>query len=126
VTVYDDTWRYFEVRPCAPELERSVLFLVMHPFEEGPAQQARLRQCEALALSWGYGFVTVAGRFALCVPDPILLAIADDPVGPRTDDCLRACLARADLVVCVWGTGEPFHLQRATDVYVEIILVSRI
>ncbi len=82
-----------------------VLFLLLNP---STADEVRndptVERCQRRAMMMGFGGLMVANIFALRSTDPAALSQVEDPVGPGNDEAIVECAARAQLVVCGWGT----------------------
>jgi hypothetical protein len=55
-------------------------------------------------MALGFGRVEVVNLFAFRTPHPKVLFAADDPVGPENDAAILEVAAKADLILCGWGT----------------------
>lgn len=65
-----------------------------------------IRRVKGFAERWGYPKIRIANLFAFCATDPKELKWAEDPIGPKNNDHLRAMLASSDLVVAAWGAND--------------------
>lgn len=106
----DGVHRYQLERYWQPELtgdKGRCLFVMLNPstadaLEDDPT----IRRCIGYAKAWGYTELAVANLFALrsVVPAKLYDITVADPVGPDNDHWIAEEAARADLIVCAWGS----------------------
>lgn len=97
-------------RTVAPLFEgdwRSLLFVMLNPSTANDVlDDPTIRRCRGFAEREKAPIFQVVNLFAFRATDPLALALADDPVGPRNDEMLRiAMAASAHRVVCAWGAN---------------------
>ena len=81
-----------------------VAFVMLNPNRaDARRDDPTIRRCVRFAHDWGYGALDVVNLFALRTPEPALLKLAHDPVGPRNNRVLVRVCADAALTVAAWG-----------------------
>lgn len=126
----DRRYRYVLGREFAPQAQgdllsgwatpaghHTILFVMLNPSVASERiDDPTLRRCMGFAMAWG-GFLRleVVNLFSLVTSDPRELKRAADPVGPRTDACIRKCGRAADRIVTAWGAHGDLD-GRATTV----------
>lgn len=100
-------YRYWLTRVWDRALPR-VCFVMLNPSIAGADNpDPTMRRCLGFAKDLGFGSLEIVNLFALVSTDPAALRLADDPVGPENDDCIRAAVKRAAMAICAWGTKSP-------------------
>lgn len=102
-------YRYLLSR-CWDGSRPRLLFVMLNPSTATEAHNdPTVARCERRARAMGCGSVRVANLFAFRATDPGILRTVADPVGPGNDAALLDSAARADIVICAWGTGGVLH-----------------
>ena len=110
----DQTYRYALTRDWAPGAR--VLFVMLNPSTATEVQNdPTVERCERRARALGYGGFAVANIFAFRATDPRLMRAAADPVGPANDATILDLAAKADRIICAWGS-HGLHLDRGAQV----------
>lgn len=91
----------------------TLCWLMLNPsMASATVDDPTLRRCLGFSNQWGYGSLVVINLFALRATDVRELARAEDPVGPRNNQYIRAALATSAELICAWGSLE--HLTADT------------
>ena len=110
----DSRYRYALTRNWAAG-ER-VLFVMLNPSTATEVQNdPTVERCERRARALGFGGFAVANIFAFRATDPRVMRAEPDPVGPANDAILLDLAAKADRIICAWGSHGA-HLNRGTTV----------
>ena len=110
----DSRYRYALTRNWAAG-ER-VLFVMLNPSTATEVQNdPTVERCERRARALGFGGFAVANIFAFRATDPRVMRAEPDPVGPANDAILLDLAAKADRIICAWGSHGA-HLDRGTTV----------
>lgn len=97
------TYRYTLERRWDPR-RPVVMFVGLNPSTADETHDdPTVRRCLGFARRWRFAALLMTNLFALRSTDPRALREAEDPIGPRNDEHLRRCRARAALVVAAWG-----------------------
>jgi hypothetical protein len=101
-------YRYVLLRSWNPDLLR-VNWIMLNPSTaDHMIDDPTIRRCIGYTRAWGFGSLAVTNLFAFRATDPILLVMADDPIGPENDHHVREVAATSDIVVAAWGNhGTP-------------------
>lgn len=67
---------------------------------------ATLRRCISFARSWAYGSVEIVNLYAFRSTNPSKLAYVVDPIGPENMSYFQQATARAQRIICAWGTHK--------------------
>jgi hypothetical protein len=62
-----------------------------------------IRRCIGFAREWGYGRMQMLNLFAYRATDPLVMRLADDPIGPDNDRWLVEATRVSGLTVAAWG-----------------------
>lgn len=90
-----------------------VLFVALNPSTaDHRRDDPTIRRCLGFARDWGFGSLAVANLFAFRTPEPRLLRLAAEPIGPRNDRWLTRLSTDAQLTIVAWGSQGDF-LARA-------------
>ncbi len=117
LAVYSDCERYrYALSRVWDRAGKHVCFVMLNPSTATEVQNdPTVERCERRARALGFGAFTVTNIFAWRDTDPRNMRAAADPVGPANDGAIVEACARADRVICAWGThGE--HLGRGPQV----------
>lgn len=102
------------------EASTNILHLLMlNPSTaDGLEDDPTIRRCIGFARGLGYDGLKVVNLFALRSTDPRGLRPHEDPIGPRNDEILTACMdfLGGSYMVAAWG-AEPFAVERARKVH---------
>ena len=110
----DSRYRYALTRDWAPG--HKVLFVMLNPSTATEMQNdPTVERCERRARALGFGGFAVANIFAFRATDPRVMRAASDPVGPANDATILDLAAKADRIVCAWGSHGA-HLDRGAKV----------
>src|SRR4051794_10946119 len=83
----------------------SICWIMLNPstangFQDDPT----IRRCIGFSQSWRAGGIEVVNLFAFRATQPAVLFAARDPIGPRNDGHLVACVKRPEQrVIAAWG-----------------------
>ncbi|SFB01567.1 hypothetical protein SAMN05421688_2394 [Poseidonocella pacifica] len=115
--IYSPCERYrYSLTRIWDERERRALFVMLNPSTATEIQNdPTVERCERRARALGFGSFTVTNIFAWRDTDPQAMRRAEDPVGPRNDDAIRAAAMEADQIIAAWGT-HGVHLGRGPAV----------
>lgn len=97
------TFRYRLSRTWDAALPR-LCFVMLNPSTADHVRDdPTVKKCIAIAHHQGFGGIDVVNVYAYRSSSPVMLALAEDPVGPENDQHLREVLATASRVVVAWG-----------------------
>ena len=97
-----------------------VVFICLNPSTaDGTIDDATIRRCIAFAQAWGFSGFCMVNLFAFRATKPEDMRAAADPVGPENDRHILEVVAKADKIVCGWGSNGDF---RGRDGEVEVLL----
>jgi hypothetical protein len=97
------TYRYVLTRTWNDD-EPKVLFVALNPSTaDAVADDPTVRRCVSFARDWGFGGILIANLFALRSPDPKILTLSEDPIGPRNDWWLNRLSIDCQLTIAAWG-----------------------
>lgn len=109
------TFRYHLSRTWDASLPR-LCFVMLNPSTADHLRDdPTVKKCIAIAHHQGFGGIDVVNVFAFRSASPVLLSLAEDPVGPENDQHLRTVLAKAQRVVVAWG-AHAIPAERLTQV----------
>lgn len=102
------TWR------MADEVPHYACWIALNPSTADENQlDPTLRRIRGYSRDWGYNGFMMLNAFAFRATDPRGMESAVDPVGPENDRYLLSETAKADHVVCAWGTHAAFGNRQA-------------
>lgn len=104
----DRQWGYNGLKP--------VLWVMLNPSTaDANEDDPTIRRVRGFSKAWGYDGFTVVNLYAYRATSPVMLKMAEDPVGPDNDESIRMAAANAARVVCAWGQPGP-QRERASRV----------
>lgn len=113
-------YRYTLERWWIPDPRRWVLWVMLNPSTAtAHTNDPTIGRCVAFSKAWGYDGLLVGNMFAYRATDPAQLRVACDPVGPDNQAWLQWMAARAELVVCAWGTRGPVTPRMCRDMMLD-------
>jgi hypothetical protein len=93
-----------------------VVFIGLNPSTAGAVEDdPTIRRCRGYAQAWDFGGMYVVNLFAFRATRPAGMKQAHDSVGPKNDRHLQEVVARAGMVVAIWG-NHGAHLNRSEEV----------
>lgn len=118
------TWRYRLWRVWEPDAPAFVTIGLNPSTADETQDDPTIRRCINFAKREECGRLVMLNIFAVRTPDPKVMKIAGDPVGPENDAHLIDACQDAKLVVAAWGTHGAFrnrdllvkNLFRAADI----------
>lgn len=100
-----DPYRYVLARKVGPG-NRRLLFVMLNPSTATHEVPDRtVSRCVGFARRLDCGWLDVGNAYAYRSTDPKQLWRVEDPVGPANDWALQMLAARADIIICGWGTN---------------------
>ena len=114
--IYSDCerYRYALTRIWDPAGKR-VLFVMLHPSTATEVQNdPTVERCERRARALGFAAFTVTNIFAYRATDPRVMRAQADPTGPENDAAILNAAAKADTIICAWGTHSE-HKNRGPE-----------
>lgn len=113
----DKRYRYTLSREWNGGDSRSVNFLMCNPsIATAEILDPTVAGCLKRSIEWGYSRMVVTNIFALRSTDPKGLLTVNDPIGPENDTAIAEQAAKADLVICAWGSASKLVPERAKQV----------
>jgi hypothetical protein len=106
------TYRYILRREWHPIIrclgdDRVLVFLLLNPTTaDHKEDDPTTRRCVEFARRDGYNAIHIVNLFAFRCPSPSELCMADDPIGPENDACIRAACAAGSRFVAGWGSNH--------------------
>lgn len=95
-------YRYYLTRTWGPGPK--AMFVGLNPGMDDPeTDDLAVRRCVNFAKRWGYGGMIMVNLFSFRASETIDMMVADDPIGPLTDNTILTLLPMVGIVVCVWG-----------------------
>lgn len=118
----EEPYRYVLWREWDRELAR-VLWILLNP-STATATEAdpTLRRLIAFSRSWNYGSLAIVNLFSFRATRPSELTGAVDPVGPKTDECIRQAISEASQIVLGWGAMG--NLRRRDRAVLELLQLA--
>lgn len=115
---------YAEMSPCGKYRytllrqlnggNRTCVFIMLNPSTaDAHKDDPTIRKCIGFTKRLGYDILKVVNLYAYRATKPKDLAHAHDPVGPLNDQHILATVRDAALVLCAWGTYDPYMRARA-------------
>lgn len=99
----DRTYRYMLWRQWDDELPKCTFIGLNPSTADENFDDPTIRRCIRFAKDWGYGRMQMLNLFAYRATDPLVMRLAEDPVGPQNDRWLVEACERSALVVAAWG-----------------------
>jgi hypothetical protein len=99
----DERYRYRLWRIWDPDRPRLLAVMCNPSTATATKGDPTVSRVVKLAQRDGFGSLEVANAYAIRSPDPRLIYLVDDPVGPDNDEQILAAAATADAVLCAWG-----------------------
>jgi hypothetical protein len=102
--IISDCGRYrYRLERDGPGDGRTVVIMVNPSTADAEHDDATIRKLRGFGARNGWGRIIVGNLFAYRATDVRELATADDPIGPRNDDHLRAMMMRCERLIFAWG-----------------------
>lgn len=112
LAVFDQTRTYRYLLERRWNAGPSALFVMLNPSSaDATENDPTIRRCVAFARREGAAALSVVNLFALRSPNPGILRVHPDPVGPANDAVLRDAVHRARWVIGAWGTHGTLHAR---------------
>ena len=100
-------YRYLLRRTWDHTKPRALVIMLNPSTADAKVDDATIRSLTRLLRGHGYGSFEVVNVYALRATEPVELAKADDPVGPRNLAIVEAAIGRCDVAICAWGSYPP-------------------
>jgi hypothetical protein len=99
----DRTYRYMLWRQWDPELPKCTFVGLNPSTADETIDDPTIRRCINFAKGWGYGRLQMLNIFAYRATDPLVMRLAEDPIGPDNDAWIAEAAAKSKLVIAAWG-----------------------
>ena len=110
----DRVYRYLLTRTWAPAGPVMCWIMLNPSTADAMTDDPTIRRCTRFARREDCGGIAVVNLFALRTPNPRVLPVAGDPVGPDNDLFIDEHATPGRLVVAAWGAGGTLHGRAAT------------
>lgn len=99
----DRTYRYMLWRQWDASLPKCTFIGLNPSTADERVDDPTIRRCIRFARDWGYGRMQMLNIFAYRATDPLVMRLAEDPVGPDNDQWLAKAATVSAMNVAAWG-----------------------